>query len=64
MNNKRLVQFSAIMMLTVMLLLSCKESSSTTVRLKQAPRDSVSYSHADSVLFAAGYAQNSTTREL
>jgi len=57
MNNKRLVQFGAIMMFTVMLLLSCKESSSPPpVRMKQAPRDSVSYSHADSVLFAAGYA--------
>ena len=58
MNNKRIVQAGAVMMLTVMLMLSCKESSSSRFKFRQAPKETISYSHADSIIFAAGYAQD------
>lgn len=58
MNNKRIVQAGAVMIFTVMLMLSCKESSSSRFKFRQTPKEEISYSHADSIIFAAGYAQD------
>ena len=56
--NKRFVQAGAVLMLTVMMMLSCRESSSPRFKFQQAPKETISYSHADSIIFAAGYAQD------
>ena len=56
MNKKRLAEAVAVMMLSVLLLHSCKENASSVS--KQAPKEMISYSHADSIIFAAGYAQD------
>ena len=55
MNIKRFIQAGAVMMLTVMLFISCKESSSSNEKVSE---DNLSYSHVDSILFAAGYDQD------
>lgn len=56
MNIKRFVQAGAVMLLTVFLLYSCKDNSSSVTT--QAPKETMSYSHADSIIFDAGYAQD------
>ena len=56
MNRKRLAEAVAVMMVSMLLLYSCKENASSVS--KQAPKEMMSYSHADSIIFAAGYAQD------